>query len=114
MSFPFRQRWLLRRMTRSLSKSDPHLAAMLAIFARLNVGETIASKEQAASPGARAWRGLAWLCRAITCVAAALLACAGWVFRRAARAGAAVRLQFSRAVRAALGISSPVSPPLRG
>jgi hypothetical protein len=101
MSFPFRQRWLLRHMTRSLCKSDPHLAAMLAIFARLNAGETVASKEQAASPGVRAWRGLARLCRAITRAAAALLACAGWVFRRAAGAGDAVRLRFSRAVRAA-------------
>lgn len=101
MSFPFRRRWLLRCMTRNLRMSDPHLAVMLAIFARLTAGEAIASKEQAASPGAWARRGLARLCRAITRAAAALLACAGWVFRRAAGAGDAVRLRFSRAVRAA-------------
>ena len=63
MRFPYRRQWLLRRMNRSLSRSDPHLAAMLAIFARLTAGEAITSKEQSTSPGARAWRGLAWLGR---------------------------------------------------
>jgi hypothetical protein len=43
-------------MNRSLRRSHPHLAAVLAIFARLNVGEAITSVEQAASPGVRAWR----------------------------------------------------------
>lgn len=53
---PYRRHWLLRTMNRSLRRSHPHLAAMLAIFARLNVGEAITSVEQAASPGVRAWR----------------------------------------------------------
>lgn len=114
MRFRCRQRWLLRRMNRSLCRSDPHLAAMLAMFARLNADEAITSKEQAASSIARAWRGLAWLGRAITCMVAGLIACAGWVFRRVTGLCAAVRPRLSRAVRAALGISSPVHPRLPG
>ena len=61
MRFPYRQQWLLRRMNRSLCRSDPHLAAMLAIFARLTASEAITSQEQATTPGARARRGLIWL-----------------------------------------------------
>jgi hypothetical protein len=38
-------------MNRGLCRSDPHLAATLAIFARLNACEAITSLEQVASPG---------------------------------------------------------------
>lgn len=47
MRIPCRQRGLLRHMDRTLSRSDPHLAAMLALFARLYGSETITSPEQA-------------------------------------------------------------------
>jgi len=43
---PGRRRWVLWHMERGLRRSDPHLAAMLAIFARLAAGEAIGSIEQ--------------------------------------------------------------------
>ena len=84
MQFPCRRQWPLRRMSRDLRRSDPHLAAMLAIFARLTAGEAITSEEQSTSPGARAWRGLAWLGWATVHVAVALIARAGRILRRVA------------------------------
>lgn len=67
MSVSYTQHWRLRRMDRWMSQSDPHLAAMLAIFARLTAGEAIASIEQARFRDRRAWgnlvrmRAAAWL-----------------------------------------------------
>jgi hypothetical protein len=87
MRIPYRQQWLLWRVERRLSRSDPHFAAMLAIFARLYVGEAIISAEQAGPHLAR--RGLAWLGRATA-------AGARWMARHARRACAAVRSRFSR------------------
>ena len=116
MQFPYRRQWFLRRMSRDLRRSDPHLAAMLAIFARLTAGEAITSEEQSTSPGARAWRGLAWLGWATVHVAAALIACAGRILRRAAgrmRGGAAARRRLGTVARTVSGISSPAHPPLR-
>jgi hypothetical protein len=43
-----------------MSRSDPHLAAMLAIFARLAAGEAITSSEQVRFRGTRAWCSLVW------------------------------------------------------
>jgi hypothetical protein len=85
MRIPYRQHWLLRRAARGLCRSDPHLAAMLAIFARLYVSEAIISAEQLGPHPFR--RGLAWLPGAASAVAA----CARRVFRRVASACAAVR-----------------------
>ncbi len=113
MRIPYRRQWRLRRLSRSLCRSDPHLAAMLAIFARLNAGEAITSREQATRPRALAWRGLVRLGNAITRVAAVLMACAGRALRRVTRACTAVRLRFSAATRAALNISSPAHPPMQ-
>ncbi len=45
-------------MDRWISQSDPHLAAMLAIFARLTADEAIASIEQARFRHTRAWGNL--------------------------------------------------------
>ena len=47
MGVSYVQHWRLRRMDRCMTRSDPHLAAMLAIFVRLTAGEPIASIEQA-------------------------------------------------------------------
>src|ERR671934_2575712 len=85
LRIPYRERWLLRRLNRSLRRSDPHLAAMLAIFARLHAGEVITSVEQAMSPDARACRGLAWLAVSAARLAAVLMA-AGRILVRGARA----------------------------
>lgn len=54
----YTQHWRLRRMDRWMSRSDPHLAAMLAIFARLTAGEAIASIEQARFRHTRPWGNL--------------------------------------------------------
>ena len=105
MRFPYRRQWLLRRMNRSLSRSDPHLAAMLAIFARLTAGEAITSKEQSTSPAPRAWRGLAWLEGAAVHAAVALFACAGRALRRVAGGCAAARRRAGAAAKAVLGVS---------
>jgi hypothetical protein len=61
----YSQRRRLRRMDRWMSRSDPHLAAMLAIFTRLAAGEAIGSIEQAGSGGARA-RPFRWTANAVT------------------------------------------------
>jgi len=45
-------------MDRWMSRSDPHLVAMLAIFARLAADEPIASIEQAGSRRTCAWYNL--------------------------------------------------------
>lgn len=100
MKIPYRQRWLLRRMDRRLRRSDPHMAAMLAIFARLNAGAVITSEEQAGPPATRVRRGLTWLGSAIGGIAGCLAACACWVFRRVGSTCAAVRRRFSGGARA--------------
>jgi hypothetical protein len=58
VSVGYTQHWRLRRMERWISRSDPHLAAMLAIFARLTAGEAIASAEQSRFRDRRAWGNL--------------------------------------------------------
>jgi len=58
MSVRYVQHWRLRRINRRMSRSDPHLAAMLAIFARLAAGEPIASIEQAGLRHTCAWYNL--------------------------------------------------------
>ena len=58
MSVRYVQRWRLRRINRRMSRSDPHLAAMLTIFARLSAGEPIASIEQAGFRPTGAWYNL--------------------------------------------------------
>lgn len=113
MRIPYRQHWLLRRMNRSLCHSDPHLAAMLAIFARLNAGEVITSREQAGSLSACVIRSLGRLGKAIARATADLIACGHWMSRRAAGARAALHWRFSQAVRAARGRTPPVYPPAR-
>ena len=101
MQFPYRRQWVLRRIGGDLRRSDPHLAAMLAIFARLTAGEVITSEEQSTSSGACAWRGLIWLGWATAHVAAALIACAGRMLR------------LGTVARTVPGMSSPAHPSLR-
>jgi hypothetical protein len=96
MRVPYRQHWALWRIERRLRRSDPHLAAMLAIFARLTAGEVIASTEQAANSGSWMRRDLAWLDRRTVTVTMFLSAQGHRVLRRAAVARAWVRRHFSR------------------
>ena len=46
MTLPYRQERLLRRTDRALSESDPGLAAMLSIFARITAAERLPAWEQ--------------------------------------------------------------------
>jgi hypothetical protein len=82
MSVGYAQHWRLRRLDRWISHSDPHLAAMLAIFTRLTAGEAIASIEQAGFRHSRAWRTLALMCEAVWL----LVACVCRACRRIAAA----------------------------
>lgn len=80
MTIPGHRRWVLWRLAGTLRRSDPHLAAMLAIFTRLTAGEAIASREQA---GLAVWIGhrLGWLGRVVTAVGACVSGCARRIMR---------------------------------
>ena len=113
MTIPYRQHWLLRRTERTLRRSDPHLAAMLAIFARLCAAETIASCEQVRPPDTRARRCLAWLRSVVAGIVASLVACARWLMHRIAIGCIVMRWRFSGGARATLGVPSTSRHPLR-
>jgi hypothetical protein len=46
VTLPYRQGRLLRRAERALCRSDPDLASMLSIFARLSAAERMPAREQ--------------------------------------------------------------------
>jgi uncharacterized protein YijF (DUF1287 family) len=77
MSLPYRQQWQLRQIDHALRRSDPHLAAMLAIFTRLTASEKVPAVEPLGAP---AWRLLAPLLGVAVIVSA-------WVARGTRRAG---------------------------
>jgi hypothetical protein len=58
MTLPYRQERLLRRADRALTESDPDLASMLSIFARIAASDRLPAWEQL---GARLTRGLSVL-----------------------------------------------------
>jgi hypothetical protein len=59
MTLPYRQRRVLRRAAHALRRSDPELASMLSIFARLAGGEAMPAEEQLPPRPTGAWkRGL--------------------------------------------------------
>ena len=60
MTLPYRQERLLRRTDRALSESDPDLASMLSIFARLSAAERMPAQEQLRSRLIWAWHVLLW------------------------------------------------------
>ena len=72
MRLLYRRQRLLRRIECGLRRSDPELAAMLAIFAQLYAGEVLASPEQPIPV-----RRMAWLRGAVARLAAGLSGCAG-------------------------------------
>jgi hypothetical protein len=63
MTLSCRQERLVRRADRALCRSDPHLASMLSIFARLSAAERMPAREQLWPPSAGAWHVLCgrWL-----------------------------------------------------
>ena len=54
MTLPYREERLLRRVDHALRRSDPDLASMLSIFARLSAAEVMPAREQLRPPPARA------------------------------------------------------------
>lgn len=53
MSLPSRQQRLVREIDKAVSRSDPRLASMAAIFARLAAGEQMPGREQLQTPASR-------------------------------------------------------------
>ncbi|MDQ2814236.1 MAG: hypothetical protein M3Z75_20800 [Actinomycetota bacterium] len=60
MSLPYRQERLLRRTDRALCRSDPDLASMLSIFARVTADEKMPAREQLPPQLTWPWRVLLW------------------------------------------------------
>jgi hypothetical protein len=92
MQLPYHQQRLLRRIGRTLRRSDPQLAAMLAMFAQLHAGDVLEGPEQHARV-----RWVAWLLTAAAWLAASVSACAGALSRAAMAA--------RRLARARLGVA---------
>jgi hypothetical protein len=78
MKLPLPKLWRLRDIDRRLCLSDPRMAVMFALFARLNAGEAITSREQARKRATRLHRVLV----ALVMAAAGLTAAARCLFRR--------------------------------
>jgi hypothetical protein len=85
ISVSYTQHRRLRRMDRWMSRSDPHLAAMLAIFARLNAGEAIASIEQTRFRHTRLWGTLARMGAALWFLISCVRRAIGWTAKAVAR-----------------------------
>ena len=101
MTLPSRQERMLRSADRALSRSDPHLASMLSIFARLTADERIPAREQLRAPPARAWRVLLWPAAA---AAYLVILAAGGGTSAARRAATACAAAFRRCARRVRGI----------
>jgi hypothetical protein len=86
MQFPYRRQRLLRRIERGLRRSDPQLAAMLAVFAQLYASEVLASPEERATA-----HRMAWLGGAVSRLAAGLSSAAAALSRAARAAWRAAR-----------------------
>lgn len=93
MTLPYRQERLLRRTDRALSESDPDLATMLSIFARITAAERLPAWEQLRPGLTWAWSVLLW---PVAAAAVIVVFVAGGGSRAATACGAAVR---SRALR---------------
>ena len=72
MSLNHRQLHRLHRIESGLLRSDPHLAAMLAVFASLAAGERLPAWEQVPGRPGRIQQAAALIVKAITILAAAL------------------------------------------
>jgi hypothetical protein len=88
MTLPYRQGRLLRRADRALSQSDPDLAAMLSIFARITAAEVLPPWEELGPRLTWAWSMLLW---PVAAVAFLVVFVAGGGSRAAAACGAAAR-----------------------
>jgi Protein of unknown function (DUF3040) len=73
MSINYAERHQLHRIESRLFRSDPHLAAMLAVFDRLCDGQCLPAQEQLATRQGRIRRSAALIGKAIAIVIAAML-----------------------------------------
>ena len=69
MTLTYRQERLLRRADRALSQSDPHLASMMSIFARITAAERLPAWEQLRPQLTRALSVLLWPVAAVVFLA---------------------------------------------
>jgi Protein of unknown function (DUF3040) len=72
MTLPYREERLLRRVDHALRRSDPDLASLLSIFARLNAAEAMPARERLRPQPNWAWRVLLWPMAAVALLVAAL------------------------------------------
>ena len=72
MTLPYREERLLRRVDHALRRSDPDLASLLSIFARLNAAEAMPARERLRPQLSWALRGLLWPVAAVAFLVAAL------------------------------------------
>jgi hypothetical protein len=86
MTLPYRQERLLRRVDHALCRSDPDLASMLSIFARLNAAEAMPAWERLRPQWTWAWRVLLW---PVAAVAFLVVFAAGGGFKAATACSAA-------------------------
>jgi hypothetical protein len=88
MALTYRQERLLRRADRALTESDPDLATMLSIFARIASAETLPAWEQL---GQRLTRALSILLCPVAALVFLVVFMADGELRPAAACGAAVK-----------------------
>jgi hypothetical protein len=93
MTLPYRQERLLRRADRALCQSDPDLASMLSIFARITAPERLPAWEQLRPKLTWAVNVLLW---PVAAAAFLVVFAAGGGSRAATACGAAVSSQVLR------------------
>lgn len=111
MSLSCRQQRLLGRTGDAICRSDPRLASMLALFARLAAGEEMPGREQLRAPALSRLRAsvLMAAAAAATLVTCAAAACARAI-RSAIAAGAALASRVAGSRRPTGPVAAPGSP----
>jgi Protein of unknown function (DUF3040) len=72
MTLPYREERLLRRVDHALCRSDPDLASLLSIFARLSATEGMPARERLRPQPSWTWRVLLWPVAAVAFLIGAL------------------------------------------
>jgi Protein of unknown function (DUF3040) len=72
MTLPYREERQLRRVDHALRRSDPDLASLLSVFARLNAAEAMPARERLRPHPSWARRVLLWPVAAVAFLVAAL------------------------------------------
>jgi hypothetical protein len=114
MTLLYREERLLRRVDHALRRSDPDLASLLSIFARLNVGEAMPARERLRPQPSWAWRVLLLPLAAVALLVAALaflVVYAAGGGRAAALACGATPVRRVRQLRATLAAPTVMAGP---